>query len=317
MQRMSLFAVSFLSISVIMTELMEGIHRRKSIFLRERASRVATGLSYWMADSVPFQLLNVVGIALYCAPVYYLGGLRPTLDNFLVFLALMMSSTYCNLGLIYFVCMITPDDLRSRLVFGGILLPLQALFSSYLILAPTMPVWTTYVSYIFPMSYFCAGAMRNEFQNYGAALGSTTYGQLEDFYDYHATIPEALVGIIAIGIGYRVLWLVVLKLWEVMKRREVLRKVGAARKKAKWFLTTPLRWRQFGSGSGSGRSMEQDMLNQMDEATASASHYHNMSNAASPVTHGGGNRGSAVSGVPGGGNGASDSLRKTPSNSGI
>lgn len=305
--RMSMFAVSFLSISVIMTDLMEGIHRRKSIFLRERASRVATGLSYWISDSIPFQILNVVGVVTYCAPVYYLAGLRPTVGNFLMFLALMMSSTYCNLGLIYFVCMITPDGLRSRLVFGGILLPLQALLSSYLILAPTMPLWTTYVAYIFPMSYFCAGTMRNEFQNYGAALGDTTYGELEDFYDYHATIPEAIIGIVTIGIGYRVLWLVVLKMWEVMKRREVLRKVGVARKKAKWFFSIPLRWR---NSPSKNRSMEQDILAQMDEASSSP--YHNMSNAPAPVLHG--TRGSAVSSVPSDG---SDSLRKTPSNGSI
>ena len=98
-------------------------------------------MAYWMADSAPFQLLNTIGVFLFCVPVYYISGLRPTVENFFYFAALLYVSMYCNLGLIYFVCMITPDDSRSRLVFSGVLIPIQVSLSGFLILSPTMPVW--------------------------------------------------------------------------------------------------------------------------------------------------------------------------------
>ncbi len=133
-----------------------------------------------------------------------------------------------------------------------------------------MPQWVSYIGYVSPMSYYLAGAFRNEFQNNPTALGVTTadataptYGNLETLYDFHATLPEALIGILIIGGAYRVFWLVVLKLWETMKRREVLRKVGAARKRARLLFTVGISWRDFKFRS-EGRSLEEDILAEMD-----------------------------------------------------
>ncbi len=36
MDRMSLFAVSYVSVNIVLISLMDGIHKRKSVFLRER-----------------------------------------------------------------------------------------------------------------------------------------------------------------------------------------------------------------------------------------------------------------------------------------
>ena len=141
LERMALFASTFIIVSVIMVDQMDGIHTRKSAFLRERASRASTGFSYWVADSIPFVWLNFLGGMLFCVPVYLIPVCNPTVVNFSIFVGYVLAAIWCNLGLIYLVCMLTPDSVRSRLVYSGILIPAQLFLSGYLLISSTVPVW--------------------------------------------------------------------------------------------------------------------------------------------------------------------------------
>lgn len=141
LERMALFASTFIIVSVIMVDQMDGIHSRKSSFLRERASRASTGLSYWVADSMPVAWLNFLGVLLFCLPVYTIPVLNPSMLNFTIFSGYVLAAVWCNLGLMYLVCMLTPDSVRSRLTYSGVLIPVQLFLSGYLILSSTMPVW--------------------------------------------------------------------------------------------------------------------------------------------------------------------------------
>lgn len=125
------------------------------------------------------------------------------------------------------------------------------------------------MGYIFPMGYFLAGCFRNEFQNNSNALGNVSFKNLEDMYDYHATVAESVIAMLVIGGAYRIVWLFVLKIWEIMKRREVLMSVGAAKHRANTFLTAGVRWRQLFGGRSS--TVEEDVLAQIDSAMISPS----------------------------------------------
>lgn len=118
------------------------------------------------------------------------------------------------------------------------------------------------------MGYFMSGCFRNEFEFNDSALGSSgvTYGDLEDLYGYHATTLQAFGGMVVIGIAYRLCWLVVLKLWEAMKRRENLRKYDIARKRLRVLLTAGVDWRdyKFRSTSSNKKTMEEDVLAEID-----------------------------------------------------
>ena len=135
-----------------------------------RASRACSGLSYFFADSMPYQYLNFIGIIVFSIPVYILTQLRPNLGNvyihicnacsvrlyiivvnYLYFLLLLLTSSYCNLGLIYLVCMLTPETTHSRVVYSGLLIPIQIFLSGFLLLTPTMPKWLVYI-YCFILS---------------------------------------------------------------------------------------------------------------------------------------------------------------------
>ena len=68
-------------------------------------------------------------------------------EHYLYFLLLLLFSSYCNLGLIYLVCMLTPEANYSRVVYSGLLVPMQIFLSGFLLLTPTMPKW--FVSLLF------------------------------------------------------------------------------------------------------------------------------------------------------------------------
>lgn len=113
-----------------------------------------------------------------------------------------------------------------------------------------------------------AGCFRNEFEDNNAALApDVTYGDLEDLYDYHATTLQAFAGLVIIGVIYRLFWLIVLKLWEAMKRRENLRKYDFARKRLRVLLTAGVDWRDYKfsrSSNNSNKTMEEDILAEID-----------------------------------------------------
>lgn len=127
------------------------------------------------------------------------------------------------------------------------------------------------MSYVFPMSYYMAGLFRNEFQDNGTALGSVSYASLADMFDYHSSLVEAMLGLLVVGLVFRLLWLLLLRAWETMRRREMLRKVGAAKKRVSRLITAGLRWRQrYSRRSTRYMSMEEEILAEIDSGTASA-----------------------------------------------
>ncbi len=100
------------------------------------------------------------------------------------------------------------------------------------------------------MSYYLAGCFRNELDGNDAALGQTvTFASLADMYDFHTSLVESVLAVALIGIIYKLIWLVLLKLLTMLKRRAVMRRVHSVRKKARKILTAGLRWRE-NTGSG-------------------------------------------------------------------
>ena len=98
------------------------------------------------------------------------------------------------------------------------------------------------------MAYYLAGCFRNEMQDNSKAIADVAYDSLADMYSYHVSLVGAMVALILIGIIYRVIWLVVLKIYTVLKRRAVMRRVESARRKARKIITAGLRWRRNDDG---------------------------------------------------------------------
>ena len=95
------------------------------------------------------------------------------------------------------------------------------------------------------------------------SIGSVSYDDLKSFYDYQGTVIESLLGLIILGVLNRLCWLITLKLWETMKRKEILRKMGETRKRVRILITAGVNWRdrQFKRNQ---RTMEEEVLAEID-----------------------------------------------------
>eukprot|EP01034_Spumella_vulgaris_P022154 gene22154-28261_t len=244
-ERMSLFAVSYVCLNLFVVDSLEGVYKRKEAFIREAFVDASSFVSYYMSDTSPSLLLYAIGAGLFIAPIYSMSGLRDGVDKFLYFYVIVLASIFCNYSLAYLLSMLTDSVGLCRMVFSGVIIPLQLLMSGYLVLIPTMDSWIQWGSYICPMTYYLAGCFRNEFEDNSDAIGpDIAFSNLADMYDYHTTLTDSFLAVVVFGLIYKLIWLVALKLYTVFKRRAVLRRVESVRKKARKIITAGLRWRR-------------------------------------------------------------------------
>lgn len=241
-QRVSLLATTYFCMSVSIVDFFEGIHQRKDTFLRESSSNASSYMSYWLADSGPLQILNVIASFIFCIPVYRMSGLRPDVKNFFYFYLLVLGCIYSNLGLAYFLSTMTKSYQSSMRIFNGILMPIQLCTSGYLFLIPNMVVWYKWIIYINPMYYFLTGAFDNEFKSNANALGTNSFDSVASYYGFTLNRVDAALVLFGYGFVYRLLWLLLLRTHEVVKNREIMERVGAAKKRARNIISASLRW---------------------------------------------------------------------------
>lgn len=241
-QRITLMATTYFCMSVSIVDLFEGIHQRKDTFLRESSSNATSYLSYWLADSGPQQILNIVASLIFCIPVYKLSGLKPNEKSFFYFYLLVLGCIYSNLGLAYLLSTLTRSYQSSVRLFNGVLMPIQFLMSGYFFLIPNMVIWYKWIIYINPMYFFLTGAFDNEFSNNPNALGNNSFNTLASYYGFTLSRVDSALILFAYGFFYRLLWLLLLRTYEVVKNREIMERVGAAKKRARKIISASLRW---------------------------------------------------------------------------
>lgn len=201
-------------------------------------------------DSVPTLVIFAVGSFLTVSVAYGLAGLRAGGGPFFYLYVIVFMSLYVNYALAYALSMQVSSVVLCKMIYTGILIPLQLLMSGYLILIPTMQAWSKWGSYICPMTYFLAGALRNECQDNSRCLSDAlTYDDISDHYGYHMDLYRVVAVLLAMGIIYKLSWLVTLRLHYVVKQRAVRRKVIGFRKKARKILKASLRWSENMSSS--------------------------------------------------------------------
>jgi len=242
--KLNLFASTYLFVNLALVDLFDGLHRRLTMFLRERDSGSSSSLAYWLSDPAPSFILNAICCFLLAGPIYIISGLREGFWYFGYFYLLILASVYCNTGFAFLLSTYTKSALTSRLIFNGIIIPLQLLFSGFLFLLPSMGMWYSWISYLSPMSYYLAGLMANEYNGNDSALTSISYDQIQDIYGYHTEDYSALIVIAGIGFLYKLLWLYSLFSMESISKTQILRKDRGVRKKmSRKILSAGLRWR--------------------------------------------------------------------------
>ena len=215
--KVNLFASVYLFVNLALVDLFEGLHLRLNMFLRERDSGSSSVLAYWLADPSPSFILNAICCLLCAMPVYSMPALRAGFYNFMYFYIMLLSSVYCNTGIACLLSTLYGQSSTSKFIFNGVIMPLQILFSGFLILLPTMASWYSWISCICPMSFFIAGMLENEY--YDNDISDFNYGDIEDTYGFHIEKNLAVVIVLLIGVFWKLVWL--FSLWQLEASTDV------------------------------------------------------------------------------------------------
>ena len=250
--KMNLFACTYIFVNLALVDLFDGLHKRFVMFGRERTSGSSSSLAYWLSDPAPSFVLNTICCLFISFPVYLLADLRPGIEYFGFFYLVLLGSVYCNTGLACLLSTLTSSASTSRLIFNGVVMPLQILFSGFLILLPSMANWYRWISCICPMSYYLASLLNNDFNGNEDALSNVSYSDIEDAYGYHIDKYVALFVILGIGAFYKLAWLFALFSYEsICDSNNFRRRDGG--KMSRRIISAGLRWRSGPSSSSLGR----------------------------------------------------------------
>ena len=236
-----------------------GIYQRKELFIRENFVGASNFISYYFADSLPTLVMYAMGSFVTLFIAYPMANLRPTVGHFFYLYILILVSVYCYFSLAYFMSMLFNSVNFCKNIYSGLIIPLQLLMSGYLILIPKMQSWNQWGVYICPMSYYLAGASRNEFEDNEHALNADntaddvdvviTYNDIEDQYDFHLSLVQAFFAVFLMGMFLKWIWLVSLRLFVLIQERAVRRKIIGFRRRIRAIVlccgNTCLQWFTF------------------------------------------------------------------------
>jgi hypothetical protein len=147
----------------------------------------------------------------------------------------------------------------SQVLFLGIILPLQILFSGSVVYLSSMSSWLSWGALLNPMHFFLTGVFENEFDHNNDALGDKAYEAIKNEYGFMGNSNTSIFALIGIGVVYRLLWLLSLKHRELIQQRHVLQKVvRAAHRKVKVLVTAGLRFSKRNDGYTDAAELDED-----------------------------------------------------------
>ncbi len=223
--RVNLLVCAYAVLNLVFVDLFHLIFTGKSIFWRELDVGCTRLESFWITDDLPWQVLNWVSSIIFIGPLYGIGGLRVGGEYFFIFFVLTIASLYCNLELAYLISVVYSDPWTARIIYSGVVMPLQYLYSGALVLLSTMEPGFAWLAYINPMSFYLAGTLRNEFKG-NLGTDDTTWKELLDFYGYSVDTTESFFCLICIGMVLRALRLLYLQI-RLPRQLGVFRSVGS------------------------------------------------------------------------------------------
>lgn len=156
---------------------------------------------------------------------------------------LTFAAIYCNIALAYALSMCFSSVWLCKRIFTGIILPLQVLMSGFLVSIPTMQQWSYWGSAINPLTYYLAGALRNECSGNSDCTGDLDYHNIEEHYGYTTDLVASVFVIAAMAIVYKCFHIALLYIEEKYRRKGVKRKLKGWRRKVNKIVQAGLRWR--------------------------------------------------------------------------
>ena len=203
--KVHLLSCCYLCLNLVLVDIFATISRNKQVFLRESTAEATNVLAFWGTEDTPWLALNFICCILCTIPMYILGELRPGFEHFFFFLMLSLAAMVCNVELAYLVTLSSSSSMSARMVFNGIIMPLQFIFSGSVILFSSMSSVFSWISFVNPMAFYLAGVFHNEFKGNSGPYG-IDFGDLKDFYGYTLTTTQAVAALWTLALVFKVLW---------------------------------------------------------------------------------------------------------------
>ncbi|CAI2387656.1 unnamed protein product [Moneuplotes crassus] len=201
----------FLGVNMIMSTLQSIIVifiMERPVFLREYASKSYGLWSYYTSKSVleiPFQFITPVLIS--CV-VYFTCGMTVDFGKFCIFTLTLMLAVLAATSIGFFIGCIFTDASTATQASMIIMLPF-IVFGGYMVNLNDVYPWLSWLQYTSPIRFVTEALVRNEFENNDDYSNPQ---EIFDKYDYNVGLGWSILIILLIGIIYRGLAYIALKL---------------------------------------------------------------------------------------------------------
>ena len=185
-----LFISSFSQVLLPMMGTLSIFSSETPVVIREISSGYYTAFGYYFSKitfEIPFQLF-ITSIA--CTIIYFLSNYQCTFMKFLKFLGTIELGALCGLSLGLTIATIA-KNIAIALQFAPFLVITMIIYSGLLINVDSIPVYFTWLQYVFPVRYMYQEVVKNEF--YDLDVNDSEDAVLDMSFDNLSSVLSILI----------------------------------------------------------------------------------------------------------------------------
>jgi ATP-binding cassette subfamily G (WHITE) protein 2 len=185
-----LFIASFSQVLLPMIGTLSIFSSETPVVIREISSGYYTAFGYYFSKitfEIPFQLF-ITSIA--CSIIYFLSNYQCTFMKFLKFLGTIELGALCGLSLGLTIATIA-KNIAIALQFAPFLVITMIIYSGLLINVDSIPVYFTWLQYVFPVRYMYQEVVKNEF--YDLDVNDSEDAVLDMSFDNLSSVLSILI----------------------------------------------------------------------------------------------------------------------------
>ena len=184
------YFMSYFLTNLWLLEVIPGLHEDKMIFFRERNGGATTTFASCMTMSVPILALSFLVCATYLVPALALMGSFRSLRSFAQYFGILYLGTVVNIFINQLAAAITPSPMIHTLIFPGMVVPIQSIFSGFAVITSTMFPWIQWGVHLNSMKWVMNGLFQIDLKENDSALGIYNFDDLEELYGWGASISD-------------------------------------------------------------------------------------------------------------------------------
>mmetsp|Transcript_34042 Transcript_34042/g.89367 ORF Transcript_34042/g.89367 Transcript_34042/m.89367 type:complete len:691 (-) Transcript_34042:156-2228(-) len=149
-------------------------HAEKRVFNRERMGGAYRVSSYFLSKSTTDLPIALAPMFLYISIVYFLVGLKATVDAFFLTMLMLMMVVACAQSFGMFISAATPS-LQVAQAVGPLCMILLIMFGGFYLSIESIPVWLKWLEVFSFLQYGFVGMLRTQFKDENFSCDDPTY----------------------------------------------------------------------------------------------------------------------------------------------